>query len=80
MAVVFLFDTSLGREAFVKATTGSGSVVGGIIAGLVDRGKERVKATRSSKGKGKSVGDDDTDGFEVRRPWQITRRRRPIDF
>jgi hypothetical protein len=71
MAVVFLFDTSLGREAFLKNTTGEGSVVGGIVSGLVERGKNRAKATKSGvqdKGKEKSVGED-MDGFDVGFCW-----------
>lgn len=63
-AVVFLFDTSLGREAFVKATQGQDSVVGSIISGLVERGKKRVKATSLGKGKEKSIGDG-SDGLDV---------------
>jgi hypothetical protein len=54
-------------SAFVKNTTGEGSVVGGIVSGLVERGKNRAKATKSGvqdKGKEKSVGED-TDGFDV---------------
>lgn len=66
MAVVFLFDTSLGREAFVKNTTGESSVVGGIVSGLVERGKNRAKATKSGvQDKGKESVGEDTDGFDV---------------
>lgn len=69
---MFLFDTSIGREAFGRAISPQGGTVKGIVEGLAERLRRKRTVGRAQrlgevlgKGKEKSVGAGEGDVNEV---------------